>query len=103
MVVEDFKSSYLTYMQTSHFENICIQVFCQSMSPQLRSVVVSHEGKKEGGEAGTVPEDGNARSCCYLGLAVGGPLGLAWYLCMPPSLSLWQQSWEDKQEGEAHT
>lgn len=91
------------YMQTSQFENICSQVFCQSMSPQLRSVVVSHEGKKDEGEAGTVPEDGNACSCCYIGLAVGAPLGLAWHLCMPLSLLLQQQKWEEKQEGEVHS
>lgn len=73
--------------------------FCQSVSPQLPSVICCLSRRKKGG--GTVPENGNACLCCCLRLAVGAFLGLDRYLHMPPSLPRWQQKQDEKQDGEA--
>lgn len=73
--------------------------FCQSVSPQLPSVICCLSRRKKGG--GTVPENGNACPCCCLRVAVGAFLGLDRYLHMPPSLPRWQQKQDEKQDGEA--
>lgn len=99
MMVEDFTNSYLTHMQTSRVENICSQIFLLPICvTTVKECCRFSWRKKEGGEAGIIPEDGNACSCCCLGLTVGAPLGLAWCLCMPPSLP---QKRDEKQKGEA--
>lgn len=73
--------------------------FCQSMSPQLPSVICCLSRRKKGGR--TVPENGNACPCCCLRLAVGALSGLDRYLHLPPSLPRWQQKQDEKQDGKA--